>query len=216
MTLATRSPLALLAPVLLSLLASCSSHPQRPAEYVPPRLDLAQYGSLGIVEFSSNTKHGLGASATEEFVAAVHAAQPGTPVLELGELASALPGGLRGKLDAAAIRALAAREHVDAIWVGEIAEGEGKPRVAVDPSFGSASATAERKAKISVRLLDGTSGATVWSAASERTIPVVSFDGTLGSLPRVHTKPADEARAILVRDLVSDVTFDFRPQWVQR
>jgi hypothetical protein len=67
-----------------------------------------------------------------------------------------------------------------------------------------------------VRLLDGASGATVWSAASERTIPVVSFDSAPGGLPRLHAKPADEARAILVRDLVSDVTYDMRPMWVQR
>jgi hypothetical protein len=213
MHLSARSLFARLVPILL-VVTSCAS--KQPAEYVPPRLDLAHYGALGIVEFSSNHKGALGASATQEFVAAVHAAQPGTPVLELGELASAIPGSTRGKIDPAAIRALAAREHVDAIFVGQVAEGEGKPRVALDPSYGTASASAERKAKINVRLLDGVSGATVWSASSERTIPVVSFDGTLRGLSRVKTTPGDEARAILVRDLVSDVTYDLRPRWVQR
>jgi hypothetical protein len=215
MTLAARSLLAGLAPILL-FVASCASHPPAPKEYVPPRLDLARYGALGIVEFGGGAKSDLGASATLEFIAAVHAAQPGTPVLELGDLASALPGSARGRVDAAAVRALAEREHVEAIWIGEVTESEGKPRVALDPSYGTASASAERKAKISVRLLDGASGATVWSASSERTIPVVSFDGTLRGLSRVKTTPADEARAILVRDLVSDVTYDLRPMWVQR
>jgi hypothetical protein len=179
---------------------------------VPPRLDLARYQAMGIVEFSASAKGGLGAAATEEFVAAVHSAQPGTPVLELG----ALPGGARARVTPDKVRELAQRERVEAIFVGEVSEGEGKPRVAFDPSYGTASASAERKAKITVRLLDGATGATVWSATSERTIPVVAFDGTLRGLSSVRTTPADEARATLVRDLVNDVTFDFRPQWVRR
>lgn len=204
--------------LLLSALSalSCASHPQRPAEYVPPRLELARYGALGIVEFAEAGANGLGAAATREFMSAVHAAQPGTPMLELGELATALPSAKREKVDAAAVRALAAREHVDAIWIGEVRESEGKPHVAFDPSYGVASASAQRKASISVRLLDGASGATVWSASSERTIPVMAIDGSLSSLPRVRTTPADEARAILVRDLVDDVTYDLRPRWVNR
>jgi len=192
------------------LAASCAS--RQPAELVPPRLDLARYEALGIVEFSTGDKTGLGASATEEFVASVHAAQPGTPVLEL----DALRGGARKKISADAIREIAAREHVSAIFVGELTEGESKPRVAIDPSYGTASASAERKAKITVRLLDGVSGATVWSATSERTIPVVALDGSLRGISSVRTTPADEARAILVRDLVYYVTYDLRPQWVQR
>jgi hypothetical protein len=203
--------IAWLAPILL-LAAGCASRPQQPAEYVPPQLDLGRYEALGIFEFGGPDKAGLGAMAAEEFVTALHSAQPGTPVLEL----AALPGAARGKVAPEQIRAVAERERVDAIFVGEVSEAESKPRVAFDPNSGSASASAERKAKITVRLLDGRSGATVWSATSERTIPVVAFNGTLGSLPRVRTTPADEARAILVRDLVNDVTYDMRPRWVQR
>lgn len=205
-----RSLAALLAP-LLALSVSCASRPERPAEYVPPRLDLARFETLGIVELSGNAKVGLGALATEEFVAAVHAAQPGTPVLELGARK-----GAGDKLAPEAVRELAQRERVDAVFVGEISEGKSNPRVAIDPAFASGSVSSERKAKLTVRLLDGVSGATVWSATSERTIPVVAMNGAFGALPNVRTTPADEARAILVRDLVNDVTFDFRPQWVRR
>lgn len=211
MTLRARPLVALLA-ACLALGSGCASRPQQPAEYVPPRLDLTRYQALGIVELASGAKARLGAAATEEFVAAVHSAQPGTPVLELGPP----PGGLRARVTPEQVREIAKRERVDAIFVGDVSEAEGKPRVAFDPSYGTASASAERKAKLTVRLLDGATGATVWSATSERTIPVVAFDGSLRGLSSVHTTPADEARAILVRDLVSDVTFDLRPQWVQR
>jgi hypothetical protein len=203
----TRRALALFATLALLVSAGCSSAPQRPAEYVPPRLDLARYGALGLAQLESR-HDALGADATQELLAAIHAAQPGTRVLELGRLA---------KLDPAAVRALAAREKVDAIWVGEISEAASKPRVSVDALYRTGAASAERKAKLSVRLLDGATGATVWSAWSERTIPVATAAGSLrDGVSQLSTRPQDEARAILVRDLVNDVTYDLRPQWVQR
>jgi hypothetical protein len=202
---------ALLAP-LLALTFGCASAPQRPAEYVPPRLDLARFHTLGIAEFSGGAKSGTGAMATDEFLAAIHAAQPGTPMLELG----AVTGLARGAPAPEAIRALAQREHVDAVFVGEVVETKSKPRFEIGPDLASGSVASERKAKITVRLVDGASGASVWSATSERTIPVVAASGAFGELPSVQTTPADDAREILVRDLVNDVTFDFRPQWVRR
>lgn len=205
-----RPRISVLAP-LLALAVGCASRPEPPPEYVPPSLDLASFQTLGVVEFSGGGQLGLGTAATEEFVTAVHAAQPGTPLLEL----DAASGGV-GRLAPDAIRALAKREGVDALFVGEIAESKGKPRVAIDPAFATGSVSSERKAKISVRLIDGVSGATLWSASSERTIPVVAMSGAFGQLPNVRTTPADEARAILMRDLVQDVTFDLRPRWVRR
>jgi hypothetical protein len=204
-------PLSLLFAPLLALAAGCASRPEPPPEYVPPRLDLARYETLGIVEFAGKEKIGLGAEATEEFVAALHAAQPGTPLLELG----ATPAS-GSKLAPDAVREIARREHVEAVFVGEIAESKGSPRLAIDPSFASGSVTSERKAKLTVRLLEGASGATVWSATSERTIPVVAASGAFGELPNVRTTPVEEARAILVRDLVQDVTYDLSPHWVRR
>ena len=203
-----RHALAALFSVALAFTAGCSSKPSRPAEYVPPRLDLAQYRVLGIAELASPNSSKLGAEATQELLAAIHDAQPGTPVLELGP---------QPKLDPAAVRTLAAREKVDAIWVGEVTEAATKPRVSVDALFAAGAVSSERKAKLSVRLLDGETGATLWSAWSERTIPVVTVDGSLrGGISRIDTRPADEARAILVRDLVNDVTVDLRPRWVMR
>jgi hypothetical protein len=211
-----RLRLASLAPLLL-LLASCGSRgAARYEEYVPPRLDLARFGALGMVEFGDAEGSALGSPATAEFLAALHAAQPGTPVLELGDLASALPGCSGNRVDAAAIRELAAREHVSALWVGTLSESLESPRLAIDAVYGAASASARRKASLSVRLFDGASGATIWSASSERTIPVMAVDGSLRGISNVRTTPAEEARAILVRDLVEDVTADLRGQWIER
>jgi hypothetical protein len=205
-----RPTLVWIAFLLAPLIAGCASREPAPLqaepEYVPPRLELARFGALGLVEFSGAE---AGVAATAAFLAAVHAAQPGTPVLELGACAG-------GRLDPAAIRELAARERVDAIWVGAVTEVLHKPRLALSAELGVASASARRKASLTVRLFDGASGATLWSASSERTLPVMSVDGSLRGLSNLHTTPAEEARALLVRDLVDDVTLDLRGQWVSR
>jgi hypothetical protein len=201
------------ASVLCLLLAGCAS--RQPAVWVGPRLDLMRYEAIGIVEFGGPAAAALGGAATDAFLGAVHAAQPGTPVLELGNGALALPAAQGHRPDAAAIRALAAREHVQALWIGELIETQEQPRLAINAEYGSASASARLKASVSVRLFDGATGATVWSAASERSIPLMSVDGTLRGLGRLHTTPLEEARTILVRDLVEDVTCDLRGHWQQ-
>lgn len=194
-----------LLPILL-VAVGCASHPRQPDVFVPPRLDLARYEAIGLGEFVGNEAPPIGTSATAEFMSAVHAAQPGTPVLELGPLE---------RVDPAAIRKLAAREQVDALWIGELVEGMEQPRLTIDALYKSGSASARRKASLTVRLYDGKTGATVWTASSERTIPVMGISGSVRGVSDIHTRPIDEARAILIRDLVNDVTGDLRPTWVR-
>ena len=188
---------------ILCIAAGCAS--RAPDVRVPARLDLSRYAAIGMAEFVGNEAPPIGISATAEFLGAVHAAQPGTPVLELGPI---------GRVDAAAIRRLAERERVDAIWIGELHQGMEQPRLTIDALHQSGSASARRKASMTVRLYDGRSGATIWSASSERTIPVMGIRGSPRGLSDLHTRPIDEARSILIRDLVSDVTCDLRPTWV--
>ena len=66
--------------------ASCSSR----RVLVPPRVDLHAFGTIGLVRFSPQTFDGLSTRATAEFLSAIHAAQPGVRVLELGEEAPLL------------------------------------------------------------------------------------------------------------------------------
>jgi hypothetical protein len=193
----------------LAVLSGCANRPPAPPpELVPPSLDLAQYRTLGLVEFSgSGRSAALGPAATREFMAALHAAQPGTPVLEIGA---------RGASDPATVRALAKEQGVDVVVLGALTEHKTSPRVAVDAISGVASAAAKLSVSLDVRMLDGASGATLWSASSRREIELAGVDLTLDGVSRINANPADEARRILVRDLIEDVTFDLRPRWVQR
>jgi hypothetical protein len=185
-----------------------------PPVLVPPRLDLARFGTLGIVEFDASGGADLGALATREFLAALHDAQPGTPVLELGSAARAfaLPSGAAP--DADAVRALGARAHVDALVLGTVAERHAKPRVALDG--GGLAASAHLLGTLDVRILDARSGATVWSRAVRGEVPLAGLGVARVGIPRVDATPVEEARVALVRTLVDEACFDLRPRWVRR
>ncbi|MCA9752369.1 MAG: hypothetical protein KC591_09275, partial [Gemmatimonadetes bacterium] len=62
-------------------LAACSSSRMVQG---PPRLDLRQYGRVGMLDVTTQPGNTLGTEANRAFVAAIQTAQPGVPVLELG------------------------------------------------------------------------------------------------------------------------------------
>ena len=61
---------------------------------VPPRLDLARYPMLGIVDFVAAPERALGERAARQLVEQVQTAQPGTRFIELGP-GSALSGFMK-------------------------------------------------------------------------------------------------------------------------
>ena len=209
-----RSRRLLLACALGLALAPGCAEKGPPPVLVPPRLDLARFPTLGIVEFDATGGSGLGALATREFLAALHDAQPGTPVLELGTAsrAFALPSGVAP--DAEAVRALGARAHVDALVLGSIVERKARPRVALDA--GGLAASAQLLGTLDLRVLDARSGATVWSTAVRGEVPVAALGVARIGVPRLDATPVEEARGALVRSLVDEACFDLRPRWVRR
>ena len=79
-----RRALVLALTALAGLAVACSHTPPPQAVLDPPRVDLSRFGTLGLVEFESGAVDGFGAEVSREYLSALQAAQPGTPVLELG------------------------------------------------------------------------------------------------------------------------------------
>ena len=69
----------LMAGIGLLLLVGCAKKVM-----VPPTIDLHLYESIGLVQFSSNAEGSLDALATQKFIEAMQASQPGVRILELG------------------------------------------------------------------------------------------------------------------------------------
>lgn len=197
---------------MLAILWGCAKTVLVP---VPPRVDLSRYGTLGVVEFSSNADRGIAAQATRRFEEQVQTAQPGTPLLELGgrEAVLASVGGTR--FDPETVRRVGEKYRVDAVFVGEIAYSRPKTDVRVtDISRLEGDVRSEMRGDISARLLEVRSGASVWSGSAWATQQIgrvsVSEYGV-----RANTSTGDP-REDMVPALVYHLTGDFRPSTVRR
>jgi hypothetical protein len=196
------------APILLAffLASGCSS---TVLVSVPPRVDLKGYGTLGIIEFTSNA--GIGsARATQQLQEQIQSAQPGTRFIELGSREAVLAAVGRNQVDADAAKRIGKKYGVDAVFLGEIAYSDPKTDVRVnDLARLDASLHTEVKGDISARLVETASGASVWSNSGWVRRQVgrlnVSESGVSGAMTK--SDPRDE----MVPALVYQLTHDFRP-----
>ena len=113
---------ALLTLIVLTLLVTGCSSTRTVSVPVPPRVDLARYQTIGLVTFTStgNGNAELEQQSTQQFLAAVQDAQPGTRVVELGSEDEVLASVHRNAWDAATIRAMKEKHGVEAILTGRL------------------------------------------------------------------------------------------------
>jgi len=181
---------------------------------VPPRMELKGYGTLGVIEFSSNS--GLGsARATQQLQEQIQSAQPGTRFIELGSRETVLAAVGRSQLDADAAKRIGRKYGVDALFLGEIAYSDPKTDVRVnDLAKLDAAVRTEVRGDISARLVETAGGASVWSNSGwvRRQIGRVNVSeyGVSGSITK--SDPREE----MVPALVYQLTYDFRPTTERR
>jgi len=201
--------------LLLSLAAlwACSHTVVVP---VPPRMELKSYGTLGIVEFASNSDPAINARATREFQTHIHAAQPGTRILELGTREAVLAAVGGRQLDTDALRKIGEKYGVDAIFLGDITYSEPKTDVKVtDLTKLEGSVRTEVRGDISSRLVETRTGASVWSSSAWTRrqvgrLNVSAEQGVSGTMN--NSNPREE----MVPTLVYHLTQDFRPSSVRQ
>jgi hypothetical protein len=203
------------AAVLLVLMATLScGGARRSAIQVPPRLDLAQYGRLGLVTFTvENAKGSLHQFATERFAEDLLAAQPGTEVLELGSADTLLKRVGEQELGIAAAQELGKQRDIGAVFGGHLKvtnpQAGGGIAALVTPHL-----EATIRVDLSVWLLSTRSGATLWRSsawATQKVGHVALVDGQL----EFAAKDPKEAYGGLVNRLIALVTEDMRPTWRQ-
>jgi hypothetical protein len=201
--------------LLLSLatLWGCSSTVLVP---VPPRMELKDYATLGVVEFSSNHVAAVNARATREFQASIHAAQPGTRLLELGSREAVLAAVGSRQLDPDTLRKIGAKYGVEAVFLGEIAYSEPKTNIKVtDLSKLEGSARTEVRGDMSSKLMETRTGAAVWSSSSWATRQVGRVAVSAQQVVSTTMRDSDP-REDMVPALVFHLTQDFRPTTVRQ
>jgi len=185
----------------------------KPKVWVPPRIDLHQYGTLGLIEFGSTS--GYGPIVTQQFVASLHSAQAGVPVLELGPLAQVLASVGHEALDPDAVRAIGARYRVDIVTAGDLDLDQPQPNFSIR-SFTEANASAEILGTLNTRFLDARSGATIWSDQARGKRTVAHLNMAVGRRPQFGAVDPEGENAKLVTWLVSRVSGDFRGPWARQ
>jgi hypothetical protein len=197
--------------LLLLALAGCAKK-----VLVDPRVDLAGWGTIGIVEFSGGADPELGVQATHEFMEALQRAQPGVRILELGSEARVLHEVDSVGLDFEAARALGERYEIDALIIGRLEIERVKPSIRFGQSFASMEARADLHGELAARLIETDSGATVWTRSTTATANVAHVGVPTQGLPTFSAKDPSDASTGLVRQLVVNASHDFRPRWVKQ
>jgi hypothetical protein len=204
------------AALLLVLLSWGCSSTRTVLVDVPPRVDLKQYGTLGLVEFGSNYDAATNARATREFLAQVHAAQPGTRIVDLGSREALLGAAGARQLDVEALRKIGAKYGVEAVFVGDIVYSDPKTDIRInDLARLDGGARTEVRGDLAVRLIETRSGASVWSSSSWARREVSRLRVSTASGISGSTRDSDP-RSEMVPALVLHATPDFRPSTERR
>lgn len=199
--------------VLAATIVACS-HTRTVVVQVPPRVDLKPYGTLGIIDFSSNGERTLSTQATRQFQEQVQEAQPGTRFLELGNRDAVLAGIGARDFNPEALRRIGEKYRVNAVVLGEIVYAEPRTDIKVaDITKLEGGMRSELRADISGRLLETQTGASIWtrSAWSKRQIGTLSVSAERGVSGSMKSNPREE----MVPSLVYQLTHDFRPSSVR-
>lgn len=214
--LPTKDRLSILSGILLlttivMVLAGCSS---KQKVRVPPRIELAAYNNIGIIEFTTNGEEWLKSHVTQNFMQQIQLAQPDVRFLELGNAETLLRSIGADRLDVAAIKAISSAYQVKGIFTGHLEISFVKPEIRWNPTTTTAKAEAYLEGTLTARFFEGLSGATLWTLAStaKRSVGAIKInkDGPIGI--GISDPEAEYGR--LVHILVYKNTKDFYPYYV--
>jgi hypothetical protein len=209
---------ALLGLSLLPALWGCSHTVVVPTVLVPvaPRMDLKSYGTIGIVAFSSNSDPSLNSYATQQFQESVQEANPGLPILELGNRAEVLSAVGATQFNADTITRIGKKYGVRAVFLGEIAYSQPKTDVrltAVNKLEGGV--RTEIRGDMSIKLMETQLGASVWSSSAWAKRQISNF--SLSTQRGVSASVRDsDPRKDMVPAMIVHLTDDFRPTYVRQ
>jgi hypothetical protein len=183
---------------------------------VAPRVDLHPYPMVGLVTFSSNAKGELDRMSTQKFLEAVQAAQPGTRVIELGTEADVLGAIGRRSWDATTLRAIKETHGVDVVILGRFDVKQSKPNLQLSTLVKRLSVSSDVDAALTARLVETSTGATMWSNGAQCTANVANASFNNRGQGHFGASDPEKAYGAMVDGLVCRVTDDFRVHYVTR
>ena len=182
---------------------------------IPPKIDLQPYKTIGIVEFTSNSKENLNQIATQKFMGVIQNAQPQVRFLELGPEDQLVKKLGRNSLDIEAIKAIEKKYGVSSIFTGSFEISDVKPKVSIGTDLSSVRASAVVNISMVSKHWDTVSGATIWSNSRQGHWKVAGINSNSKDISFSVNNPEDQY-GLYLEDLAFAVTDHFRPHYEKR
>jgi len=182
---------------------------------IPPKIDLKSYKTIGIVEFSSNSRESLNQIATQKFMGVIQNAQPQVRFLELGPEDQLVKKLGRNSLDIEAIKAIEKKYGVSSIFTGSFEISDVKPKVSIGTDLSSVRASAVVNISMVSKHWDTVSGATIWSNSRQGHWKVAGINSNSKDISFSVNNPEDQY-GLYLEDLAFAVTDHFRPHYEKR
>ena len=198
---------------LLLMLVACA-HKEK--VLVPPKVDLKAYPSIGVIEFSTNAEDTLKPYVTQSFIENIQSAQPGTRILELGDVDYVLRTLGHSQLNSETIQSIGKKYSVDAIILGDLQISQIKPKINVTTSVKSLKARAYIEAALKTRIYETGRGATCWTRANTGITQVAGINLMEDGPFSIGVSDPKDKYGKLVPKLVYANTADFRSRYEYR
>jgi hypothetical protein len=182
---------------------------------IPPKIDLQPYQTIGIVEFTSNSKESLNQIATQKFMGYIQNAQPRLRFLELGPEDQLVEKLGRNSLDIEAVKAIEKKYGVSSIFTGSFEISDVKPKVSIGTDLSSLRASAVVNISMVSKHLDTVSGATIWSGSRQGHWKVAGINSNSKDISFSMNTPEDQYGRYL-EELAFAVTDPFRSHYEKR
>jgi len=194
--------------VTLAAVAGCATK----YTIVPPAVDLTGYETVGLVTFKvENAKGELDSLATQLFLQEVTAAQR-VPVVELGRANEVLAGIGKASFNREAALAIGEKHGVEAFFLGEIKISKVKPQVdLLAPLSKALFVRAKFDIAMTARLVSAANGATLWTQSNVREGTVGAFGMGADGVPTFGMQDKNETMNNLLREMMFQMTWEFRP-----
>lgn len=179
---------------------------------IPPSVDLTRHEILGVIEFESTSEGELPAYTTRSFIEQMRSDQGMIRIVELGPEPELLASLGLSRLDRDAFRVIAEEHGLTTVVAGRLDISSVRPAVRISPNLSNISAAADVDATLSVRMIEASSGASIWSRSAEATQRVGAVS-VLGGHFDFDADDPERAYGDLVRALVEATTTDFKVTW---
>ena len=197
--------------LLTAALISCGG--KKITVEIPPQIDLKTQGTIGVVSFDVHSDTQLPDDITLKFIQHLQSAQPGVPILELGNQATVLNELGLSTLDTEAVKVVGKKYGVDLLLTGTLEVTRSFPDVKFGRDLASMSAASYMCGNFNARFRQTSTGATIWSNGAQGKWKLAGLSLTSGKLPSIGMSNFDDTYKKMVQELARVGTIDFRKSY---